>query len=401
MTAESISQMLNQRPQGMTLPRQFYTSEDIFQMDLEAVFSGSWLFAGFCIEIPNPGDFLSIDIGPSPILVLRDHSGEIRGFFNTCRHRGARIFPAGSGNAKTVVCPYHQWTYGLDGSLRSARDMPSCFDKKAHGLNPIQVRIAAGCIYVCLAKTVPDFEPFKAAIEELLAPHDLENTKIAHQYQLVENANWKLVMENARECYHCNACHPMLINTINVDPDEAELAYRDNFFDRMSSLGIPVGPKQGDWWDASRRALRKGTKTISPDGNPVVQKKMCATENGDVGSMRWGIEPNFFAHALGDYLFTFSALPTAPQQTVVTAKWLVRKDAEEGVDYDLDRLIEAWDVTNREDKALAENNQDGVNSIGYTPGPFNPTHESYVLRFNAWYRDKISKYYASSLRRSQ
>ena len=398
MNVDIILEELEQNPRGHTLPRMFYTSEAAFAEDLRSVFATSWLFAGFDIEVPEPGAYISIEIGRTPIIVLRDRKGELQAYFNTCRHRGAQIFPNGKGKVTTIVCPYHQWVYGLTGELRSARDMPDDFVRENHALNPVHVRSAAGVIYVCLAKSPPEFENFETAITELLTPHDLLNAKIAHECQLVERANWKLVMENARECYHCDACHPLLTNTIPAeiardDPDHT--ARRAEFAKTMAAHGLKTGPAQGEWWDASRNPLRRGTRTISRDGNFLVANKMCDTNGGDVGTMRWGIEPNFFAHALGDYLFAFSAMPTGPQETVVTGKWLVHKDAKEGVDYDLNQLIEVWDATNKEDRDLAENNQAGVDSIGYVPGPFNLTHESYVLKFNGWYRDTLRAHLSS------
>ena len=392
---QTFDQLLTRCQPGHTLPQEFYKDPELYDLDLRAIFNTSWLFAGFETEIPEPGTYLSLDLGKSPVLVIRGKDNKIRAFHNTCRHRGSKICKPGKGTTRALICPYHQWNYNLNGDLKIAREMPKSFDRSKHGLKPVHVETAGGVIYICLDSSPPDFEDFKRSIEPLLAPHNLSNSKVAYENQLVEKANWKLVMENARECYHCNACHPMLINSIDIGRSGKRPGGKNlnsDFVGKMSSFNLPVGPVKGEWWDASRNPLRPDAVSISQDGSHLVKRKMCGANDGDVGTMRWGVEPNFFAHALGDYLFAFSAMPTGPEETVVTCKWLVHKDAQEGVDYDVTRLIEVWDTTNREDRDLAENNQLGVNSEGYQPGPYNPFHESYILRFSNWYLDKISNH---------
>ena len=121
------------------------------------------------------------------------------------------------------------------------------------------------------------------------------------------------------------------------------------------------------------------------DGQTSVSKLMCPVGDGDIGSLRWAVEPNSFCHATGDFLFMFSAMPTGPRETVVTAKWLVHKDAVEGRDYEVERLIALWNTTNFQDRDLVENNQRGIDSLGYQPGPYSPDAESLCLRFVDWY----------------
>ena len=151
----------------------------------------------------------------------------------------------------------------------------------------------------------------------------------------------------------------------------------------MAEQGLPCGPEQGSWWQAGRFSLNPGTQSLTLDGKPCVSRPIVG--NGDVGSLRWALEPHSFAHALGDYVFMFSAMPTGPEETVVTAKWLVSEDAVEGEDYTVEGLTELWDRTNLQDRELAENNQRGVNSRGFVPGPYSEQAESLVLRFVDWY----------------
>ena len=384
-----IRALLDERRPGHTLPQAFYTDADIFEFDLAAIHARSWIMAGFEVELPRPGSTFAFKVGRSPVVLVRGRDGVLRGFHNSCRHRGAQVCADGARHSARLVCPYHQWAYDLDGRLLLAQRMHEGFDPAAHGLRPVHVETAAGCIYVCLADAAPDFAPFRDTIEAMLAPHDLLNAKVAHQCTLVERGNWKLAMENARECYHCAVRHPELAVTFPVRAKKHFESGGDlrieAFNARMDALGLPVGPVEGDWWQAARFPLNEGTTSMTMDGKPSCARLMCETGGGDVGSMRWALEPHMFAHAVGDHLFSFSAMPTAPHETVVTAKWLVHKDAEEGRDYDVAHLAELWDRTNRQDLELVEMNQRGVFSSGYVPGPYSNEAEVLTQRFVNWY----------------
>jgi Rieske 2Fe-2S family protein len=153
----------------------------------------------------------------------------------------------------------------------------------------------------------------------------------------------------------------------------------------MAAAGLEVGPVEGDWWQAMRFILNEGYASMTLDGGFSVSKLMCDREGGDIGSLRWAIEPHGFAHATADQVLLFQAMPTAPNETVVTAKWLVHEDAVEGVDYDVASLTELWNRTNLQDRDLVENNQLGVNALGYRAGPYSVDGEALALRFTDWY----------------
>jgi Rieske 2Fe-2S family protein len=160
----------------------------------------------------------------------------------------------------------------------------------------------------------------------------------------------------------------------------------------MAAAGLLVGPAEGDWWQAMRFILNDGFKSMTMDGAFAVKQLMCGIEGGDIGSLRWSIEPHAFAHATADQVLMFQAMPTAPNESVVTAKWLVHKDAVEGVDYDLEHLTDLWTRTNLQDRDLVENNQVGVNSPGYRPGPYSPDAEALAIRFVDWYCRTVGDY---------
>lgn len=390
---ELIGDLMATRRAGHSLPGAFYRDPDIFEFDMREIFGRAWLMIGFEVEVLAPGRYLAVTIGRSPIVVLRGRDGVLRGFFNSCRHRGAQIVPDGCGVVERLMCPYHQWMYDETGALRGAGRMPRDFDKSEHGLRPIHVRTVAGTVYVCLAEDAPDFTDFHDKLTPMLAPHDLLNAKVAAAATLVERGNWKLVMENARECYHCAARHPQLSVSFPVDTKGNFVSSLQvdlpGFKDRMEALGLLCGPVEGDWWQAARFALREGHASITMDGQPCVKKPMVAVDGGDVGSLRWALDPQSFCHALGDFTFMFLAMPVGPEETVVVAKWLVHKDAVEGVDYDTDDLMTVWNETNLQDRELVEMNQRGVNSIGYLPGPYSQSSESLAQRFTDWYCGRV------------
>jgi Rieske 2Fe-2S family protein len=384
-----VRQMLQARRPGHSLPQALYNDPEVFAFDMQAIFWRQWVLIGLEVELPQAGAALALTVGGSPIVVLRDRSGEIVGFHNSCRHRGAMVCPPGRSQRQVLVCPYHQWTYDLGGKLLKARRMQEDFDPTVHSLRPIHVRRVAGALYVCLAEDPPPFEEFSEGLAPLLAPHDLTNAKLAHEQVFVEKGNWKLVMENARECYHCAARHPDLALTFPAEvrahfEADAE-GYTDRFNARMEQAGLPIGPSMGDWWQAIRFPLNEGVVSMTVDGKHAVRRLMVDREGGDIGSVRWACEPNAFCHSLADHTFIFTAEPSGPQETLVTTKWYVHKDAVEGVDYHKENLVSLWLTTNLQDIELVENNQLGVNSVGYVPGPYCEEAESLVMRFTDWY----------------
>ncbi|MGY2735502.1 Rieske 2Fe-2S family protein [Sphingomonas sp. UYP23] len=395
MDLGDISALLRARPAGHSLPQGLYTGAAAFEFDLAAIFGNSWLFAGFEAEIKKPGDYLSFMVGRWPVIILHGRDGELRAFHNSCRHRGSILCKPGEGHVTRLVCPYHSWTYGLDGRLLAASRMPEDFQKNEHGLKPVHLERIAGAIFICLAGTPPDISVMRSDLTPLLAPHDLQHAKLAYQSTLVENANWKLVMENGRECYHCASGHPELSASFPINAS-AYFDFEDDtaarYEARMADLGIPIGPAGEDWWQAVRFPLNDGTVAMSTSGQFSVNKLMCDLGGGNTGSLRWAIEPNNFCHSTSEYTFAFTAIPVSPTETHVVSKWLVHEDAVEGVDYDLDTLTHLWTQTNLQDKEFAENNQLGVNSPGYTPGPYSPAAESLTLRFVDWYCAKAATY---------
>jgi len=390
------AEQLDARKPDHCLPQGLYTDPRAFDFDLEAVYARSWLMAGLECELPTPGSYLAFNVGTWPVLVVRDKAGAIRAFHNSCRHRGSILCQPGHGSSPKLVCPYHRWTYDLDGSLFAAGRMPEHFDKREHGLRPIALRRVGGVIFVCLADDPPRFDDFGDAFANYAGPLDFTQLKLAATDLLVEEANWKLVMENARECYHCPTGHPELGTSFPVHMVRHFDTHRNpdgpSFAEQMDAAGLPHAAIEGTWWQLARFALNPGTSSISMDGQPVSAKPLTMLNGGNVGSLRWAIDPHIFAHATGDHVFVFSCMPVGPRETHVFSRWYVHKDAVEGVDYQLDALKELWLKTNMQDKELAENNQRGILSPGFVPGPYSLEAEALVARFADWYCDTARDY---------
>ncbi|HZC16227.1 MAG TPA: Rieske (2Fe-2S) protein, partial [Caulobacteraceae bacterium] len=170
-----IAVLLDERRPGHALPRAFYTDAEVFAFDREAIHRRSWILAGFEVELPRAGSHMALTIAGAPVFVVRGQDGALRGFHNTCRHRGSRILADGKGAAARLVCPYHRWTYDLSGDLVHAARMGDDFEPCDHGLHPIHVETCAGAVYVCVTDDAPDFQAFRDRLTPLLAPHRLHD----------------------------------------------------------------------------------------------------------------------------------------------------------------------------------------------------------------------------------
>jgi stachydrine N-demethylase len=392
MTA--LTQLLARRTPGHALQQPFYTDPDIFAADMETIFYRDWLFAIPACELVKTGSYVTYDVGSYSVIIVKGSDGVIRAFHNSCRHRGSVICSAARGTVPKLVCPYHQWTYELDGRLLWARDMGPEFDPTKHGLKPVHCREVAGLVYICLAAEAPDFDAFASLVTPYLDIHDLANAKVAFQSSIIEKGNWKLVWENNRECYHCAGNHPSLCRTYPEDPTISGVAADGNFppkveahFQRNEAAGAPSRfvLDDGGQFRIARMPLLDGAESYTMDGKPAVKKKLGRVPFNDSGTLLMFNYPTTWNHFLPDHSLTFRVTPVGPQETRVTTTWLVHKDAVEGVDYDLKRLTEVWEHTNDEDRIVVENNQKGINSPAYQPGPNSKTHEDGVIQFVDWY----------------
>ena len=392
-TDAMLAELQGRRP-GMSLDRKFYADPGFYRLDLETIFYRDWLFAGHDCEIPAPGDYFTMQVGDYPIIVVRGRDGTIGALHNSCRHRGSRICPAARGSAKRLVCPYHQWTYDLDGSLIRARHADGDLDKAQFGLKPVHCESVGGYIFVCVAPVAPSFEPFRAQAEPYLSPHRLADAKVAFESTIVENGNWKLVWENNRECFHCAANHPELSRTFNDRPtvsgidgvvgDADVIAHTD----RCEAAGLPsvFRLSESGQFRTSRIPLLDDAVSYTMSGRAAVARPLSdAVAEPRIGSLLLFHYPSTWNHVLGDHAVSFQVLPIGPMQTQVRTKWLVHKDAVEGKDYSVEELTHVWLTTNDQDRRVVEENQIGIRSPAYEPGPYSPVQEGGVAQFVDWY----------------
>lgn len=401
MDAKSdMRRMLNNRRAGFSLEQRFYTDPDFYRLDLEHIWYRDWLFVGHDCELPTPGSFFTVQIGAYPIVILRDKDGEIRAFHNSCRHRGSRVCNTARGSSARLVCPYHQWTYDLDGSLVFARQMGEDFDPSGYSLKPAACESAGGYIFVCLSEEPADFTSFKAFMEPYFLPHGLRDAKIAHESTIVEKGNWKLVWENNRECYHCSGSHPELCRTFSEAPTVTGVDGVDDnpdivsFWQACEAKNLPARFRIDDagQYRVTRAPLVGEAVSFTMTGKPAVQRGLSESVSIErPGTLLMYHYPSIWNHVLQDHAVTFRVLPLGPDETAVTTKWLVRRDAVEGVDYDLDNLIKVWTHTNDQDRRIVEENAFGVRSPAYQPGPYSPIHEGGVIQFVDWYADFMER----------
>lgn len=390
-----LLQQLGLHKTNWSLPQDLYLNDDIFSADLENLFYSEWLFVGHDCEIPEVGDYFRYELGHADVILLRDQDNKISAFENTCRHRGSRLCKDDKGNQSQLVCPYHQWTYDLSGQLKYAKDMGEHFNPKDHKLHRVHCETIEGVIYICLADEAPDFQVFKKTVEPYLAVHNLRDAKIVHESNIIEEANWKLVIENNRECYHCAGSHPELCRTYSDDPaitgipdemDPTSGVVQDHW-EKCETLGVPAKFHLSDdgQYRITRMPLHNEAESFTMNGIVASKKEMVKTEDKALGTLLFFHYPNTWNHFLSDHSITFRVTPISADRTMVTTKWLVHKDAVEGVDYDIDALTAVWKATNQQDLELVEENHKGIQSPHYKPGPYSLKQEDGVIQFIDWY----------------
>ena len=401
---EPVAQWLRQDREGHSLPRGLYVSDAAFAFDTEVMLKSVWLYACTVAHIRNPGDYFVFDVAHNSVIIVRGRDGDVRAFWNSCRHRGARLCEAQRGRSPRLMCPYHQWTYGLDGALLAARGMAADFDKAEHGLSPVALENIGGLIFICMDETPPPIDQVKADIVDQIAVYDLERCKVAVQDELIEDANWKLVMENNRECYHCDVGHPELIGVLGtygfgkgLPEDSKAEAANDAAYEAMlaskradwQALGFDrdlVEFPDGWWHRIARLPLANGAVTQSIDGALACKKLIGPFTAPESSSLSVWTQPNSWHHFCCDHVVTFSLTPLSAGQTRLRTSWLVHEEAVEGVDYDPDRLAALWRTTNAQDGHLSSLNHRGISTDGYRPGPY-ALEEKLVEDFKRFYVD--------------
>ncbi len=400
-TTADLRGLLAQTRAGYSLPQSFYTSDALFAEDMARVVSAKWIVAGHVAQIPRRGDWFVYRVAQEQVLICRENEGSVRAFYNVCRHRGSTLCQGDSGHAPVLVCPYHAWTFGLDGALMSARLMPEDFSKADNGLHPCHVRVFHGLIFICLSAGAPEpFDETFAELDPILAYHGLAEARIAHSHAYPTRANWKLVVENFLECYHCQPAHPEFCS---MHPPEALLAVGagpssgpaeavahyapvlEAWKVKAQAMGRPVysiddGAQSSHLRALMQRTMREGFMTETPDGQPAA-RLMGQRQDWDYGRMHLAFSPFSHLVADNDFAMLFRFTPRSAMETDVDITWLVDGRAET---VDIERMTWGWHTTTMQDQRITEDNQDGVRSSRYQPGRYS-TQERALLTFQDWY----------------
>jgi Rieske 2Fe-2S family protein len=403
-----LVRLISEHKPGYALQREFQTDPGIYQLDLDRIWRRGWLFAGHTCQVKQPGDYFVFDVDTDSIILIRGDDERIHALHNTCRHRGMKVCQAESGHVGRIVCPYHQWSYTRNGELAACggMDTEGDLDRRDFGLHRVHVREVGGLIFVSLAQDPIPFEEAERSFGARLRPQGFERAKVAATRSYEVRANWKLVWENNRECWHCNVNHPQYVkaNYDNAPIDDAALKHEIEAQARATSArlaadGVAIDyqeagmvrfPSRDCWWSINRTPLVPGWVSESVDGRPVAPL-MGGYSTRDVGTLRMRTMPNFWDHASSDHAVSTRLAPAGPQTTRVQVQWLVREDAVEGKDYTLDALLPFWELTSEQDWDLCEKNQAGVSSSAFTPGPYSTRREYNVIRYTEWYLQEIAK----------
>jgi Rieske 2Fe-2S family protein len=352
------------------LPRAAYVDPALLTWERANFFAG-WLCVGRGESLADPGSQAAFNVGAAGVLVTRDESGTLHAFANVCRHRGHELLPCGAtARKKGIVCPYHAWSYRLDGSLLAApgfRDVAG-FEPTEFGLAELPVRDWHGWLFVDGSGRAADFAEHIGALEDIVAPYAPETLRVTttHSYEIA--ANWKVIVENYQECYHCSMIHPELCR---VSPPESG-----------ANLDLP-----GDWvggW----MALRDEAETMSLDGRShgAVIDTLGDRERRTV--MYVAVFPNLLVSLHPDYVMTHRLVPLAVDRTYVECAWAFPAAAVERDGFDPAYAVDFWDLTNRQDWAACEAVQRGLSSEHAVPGPLAPEEDGvqqFVARVAAGY----------------
>ena len=396
---EGFKELISKYQGSQSLPRQFYTSETVYKMDIQHYWNHSWIWVGHINQIPNVGDFFLFDYGYESVIIARDKNDSVNAFLNVCRHRGSRVCIEKSGNTRLFVCPYHAWTYELNGSLRAAREMEDNFKTAEYSLKKVNLRIFHGLIFICVADNPPNIDEGLLQLEPLVEPFEFENLKIVHSANYPVAANWKLALENYMECYHCAPSHLEYSRSHSLkDPSSANIELKNCMLKKSMDVGLSGEELHINLLESSnvemdfyfsRYPLFQGYKTGSKSGEKLAPLLGRLKDfDGGTSDIQIGILNNFLSYS--DHVIGYRFIPRSLQLTDIEVIWMVREDAEEGKDYNLEDLTWLWHCTSKDDERIIALNQKGVNSNHYLPGPLS-NMEWGIKAFHAGYLKQLEE----------
>ena len=356
----------------LTLPREYVAGAEVWQLEQERIFSRNWLLAGHLSELPERGSYFLHETSNDSVIVVRDDSGTVRAHYNFCRHRGSRLCAETRGKLPHAIqCPYHAWTYGLDGALRGAPHMHEVagFDKASWGLKPAALAEWRGFIFVSYAAHPQPFDVALHALNGKFERWPLSSLTSVHQTVYDVAANWKLVFHNYSECYHCPTVHPQLNRLTPYRNTENDL-------DQGQVLG---GPMQ--MADPQGSLTLHGGRCASPFSG------LTADERGRI--YYYTLFPSALLSLHPDYVLLHRIQPLAVDRTRIICDWYFHPDGIATSAFSALPAIEFWDMTNRQDWALCENTYRGIRSHAWEPGPYSEL-ESQLAAFDRHYLQMLN-----------
>jgi len=339
----------------MSLPAEAYTDVSVLDFEMEHFFDESWVCVGRSEDLRGPGDRCAVALGHESVLLTWDEAGNLRAFYNVCRHRGHELLGVGeAASGRFIRCPYHAWAYGLDGSLQGAPGFGSSpgFDRSAYSLVPARVAEWEGWLFANAGGDAPPFEEHVGNLGEMIGNHRCGELVTAARRSYEIEANWKILVENYHECYHCPSIHPELCKVSPPKSGEDHEA-------------------RGIWFGGSME-LEDHAETMSLTGESFAPRLPHLAEGQEREVYYYQLFPNLLISPHPDYVMTHRLRPLAPGRTAVECEWLFPREAVETEGFDPSYAIEFWDLTNGQDWTACEGVQRGASSRGYRQGPLSP-----------------------------
>jgi Rieske 2Fe-2S family protein len=341
-------------PQGATtLPAEFYVDEARFRFEMDHLFARDWICAGRVEQVGAPGQFFVREVLGESIIITRSASGMVQAFYNVCRHRGTTLCTETDGRfAGSIQCPYHAWTYGLDGRLVGAPHMEEVphFRKDDYPLHRVEADVWDGHIFITLAKAPRPLAEQLADLPGKFLSWRMQDLRLGHRIVYDVHANWKLIVQNYNECLHCPNLHPALNKLSHYLSGENEPLHASYMGGRMD--------------------LRPGVETMSMDGTCPRALLPELTDAERRGIYYYAIFPNMLLSLHPDYMMVHTLWPLAPDRTINICEWHFHPQEIARPDFDASDVIDFWDLTNRQDWRVCELSQAGISSRAYVPGPY-------------------------------
>jgi Rieske 2Fe-2S family protein len=336
-----------------TLPAAYYTDETYFRREMDRLFGRLWVYAGRVEEVEQPGQFVLRDVLGESVIITSNASGTVNAFYNVCRHRGTRLCTAQAGTfAGSIQCPYHSWTYDLNGRLIGAPHMEEVphFRKADYPLHAVHTDVWDGHIFINLSPSPAPLREQLAGLPEKFAAWRMQDLRLGHRIVYDLQANWKLIIQNYNECLHCPNLHPALNELSHYLSGENE-------------------PLQAAYM-GGRMDLRPGVDTLTMDGK-CARAFLPGLSADDVRRVYYyAIFPNMLLSLHPDYMLVHTLWPLAPDRTINVCEWHFHAEELARPEFDPNDAVEFWDMTNRQDWMVCELSQKGISSRAYTPGPY-------------------------------